>query len=207
MKIKYFFLLVILSFSYTVIYATENRSISANEIDQVFKALSVASWAESEKLSKELMMRDSPAQINLMGRLRYIYIFSITKRIEKYELSYDEVIKKLDFVKGKLIIQPWHPINSKGGKCFNQICISSENPSILHTTQSDNGGAQIYAFEYFYIGYPLDISSFDGQNGRLGGILKNIDINKNLKPALKEHSGITWFLRLHVENSFIHYSR
>ena len=157
MKIKYFFILVILSFIYTETYATENRSISANEIDQVFKALSTGTWAESEKLSKELMMRDSPAQMNLIGRLRYIYIFSITKRIEKYELSYEDLIKKLDLVKGKLIIQPWHPIKSNSETCFNQICMSSEDQSILHTTQSDNGGTQIYAYEYFDLGYPLDI--------------------------------------------------
>lgn len=204
---KYLFLLFVISFSYSHICAAEKGGISANEIDQVFKSLGAGSWAKSEKLAKELIVRNSPAQENLIGRLRYIYIFSITKRIEKFELSYDEIVKKINFVKGKLIIQPWHPIKANGGKCFNKICAKSENISILYTTQVNNNGTQIYSFEYFDIGYHLNISSFNGQNARLGGILKKIEFNKNLKPALKKNTGVTWFLRLHIKNSFIQYER
>ncbi len=202
-----FALLCMLLVGHQIGLAGENPTITANEVDQVFKALSEGKWGRVESLTKDLTQRQSPAQANLIGRLRYIYIYSVLKQIDGKKLTFKDIKNKLQLAEGKLIVQPWHPIKHDGSTCFNQICRPSDKPNNLFTAQTNAKGTQIYSFEYFDMGYPLDVSSYDGQNARLGGILKEIDINKNLEPALKEGSGVTWYVRLNVKEGFIHYER
>ena len=206
-KIPTFVLVFCLAGVLAVSATNPNTTITVQEVDQVFQALGEGEWKKAESLAKELMDRKSPAQINLMGRLRYIYIYSIAKQIERNELSHTDIVRKLKVVEGKLIVQPWHPVNTNSTSCFNQICSSHDKPHHLYTAQTNGKGTQIYSFEYYDTGNPIDISSFNGQNARLGGIVKQIEVNKNLGPAVKEDSGVTWYLRLHVNNSFIHFER
>ena len=198
---------VVLLAVFQLSFAGDKTTITADEVDSVFKALSKGKWSTVESLAQNAIQRRSPAQENLAGRLRYIYLHAVLKQVEARSLSYGDVTRKLGAAKGKLIIQPWHPIDHDDSPCFNQICGPSDKPNHLYTAQTNHDGSQIYSFEYFTIGYPLDISSYDGQNGRLGGILKRIDINRNLERALKEGSSVTWFVRLHVEKAFIHFER
>jgi hypothetical protein len=139
--------------------------------------------------------------------LRYIYIFSIAKQIENKAIPYEDIKRKLKIVEGKLVVQPWHPINTETRTCFNQICVSSDKPHTLYTAQTDNKGTLIYSFEYFDIGRPIDISSYNGQNARLGGILERVNVNQNIQNAEKESSGVSWFLQLNIKDSFIHFVR
>jgi len=139
--------------------------------------------------------------------MRYIYLYALSKQLEKRELSFSDFKNKINLVLKKDVLQPWHPIKSESNTCFNYICNSEKQENILTTTQTSNAGTQIYSFEYFDVGYPLDVSSFDGQNARLGGVLEKIEINDNLGPALKAHSGVSWYLRLHFQDAYMQYER
>lgn len=184
-----------------------DRTITAEEVDRVFQAIVNGQWKETESLAKEFMGRRSPGQANLIGRLRYIYIFSIAKQIEKKKLAYKDIARKLRAVEGKVIVQPWHSVNSAGTSCLNQICAREGKPHHLYTAQTDGNGTWIYSFEYYDTGGPIDISSYDGQNARLGGTVERIELNRNLEAAMKEGSGVTWYFRLNVKDAFIHFER
>ncbi len=187
--------------------AKQSTTITAQDVDSVFNSLGAMDWKTVEELSDELVQRDSPAQRNLIARLRYIYIFSIAKQIENKAISYEDIKRRLEIVEGKLVVQPWHPINTETRTCFNQICVSSDRPHTLYTAQTDSKGTLVYSFEYFDIGRPIDISSYNGQNARLGGILESVDVNQNIHNAEKASSGVSWFLKLNIKDSFIHFVR
>ncbi len=188
-------------------YAGGSGTISAPEIDTLFEALRKGDWERTEKLSSEYIRRDSPAQRYLIARLRYIYIFSVASRIENKTIGYKEIKHKLSLVKGKMVMQPWHPVSATSKSCFNQICTDSERSNYLFTAQANGDATVIYSFEHVRVGGSFDLSSYHGQNARLGGILERIDVNENIKKAEETKSDVTWFLRLEIKDGFIQFER
>lgn len=187
--------------------SAENNWISDSDINNVYKALGSGDWLGAENNAKSLISKKSPAQNNLIARMRYIYLFSIYKQLEAKQLSYTGFVNKINLTLNKEVLQPWHPIKSGSNNCFNYICNSEAEKDILWTAQTNDSGTQIYSFEYFNAGYPFDISSFDGQNARLGGTLEKIEVNQNLQPAIASNSNVTWYLRLHFKDAYIQYER
>jgi len=188
-------------------YAAGESTITSEELDSVFTAIKQNNWKLVEKNVLPLRERSSYPQRYLIARLRYIYLFSLAAQIESKELKYADLQKKLSNVENRLIIQPWHPVNPHVSPCFNQICAKEDNPSMLITTQANGDATQIYSFEYFDMGSPINIDSFRGQQARLGGILYKIEINENLPAAIQDHSGVSWYFRLFVKDAFIDYQR
>lgn len=187
--------------------AATNQTITSQELDRVFGAISQNNWRSVEKETAGLIQRDSQSQRYLIARLRYIYLFSLATQLEKKSLKLADLKQKLSIVEQRLVIQPWHPVKAKADPCFNFICSDKDKPSLLLTVQANGGGTQIYSFEYFDMGGPVDISSYNGQNARLGGILDKIEINENLEKVEKSGSGVTWFFRLSFNDGFMDYER
>lgn len=206
MKRKCFLLAVSLAAG-TNAMAGDTAAIASAEADSVYNSLAAGNWPDAEKLSSRLISKNSPAQNNLIARMRYIYLFSIYKQLENKQLSYEAFKRKIRLVLKKEIIQPWHPIKSGSDACFNYICNGDNKTTELRTVQTNDHGTQIYSFEYYDIGYPLNIASYDGQNARLGGILAKIDINRNLQPAMAHKTAVTWYLRLYFKHGYIQYER
>lgn len=188
-------------------YAASGPTITSEELDRVFTAVRQNNWRLVEKEVLPLIDRSSHPQSHLIARLRYIYLFSIAVQIESRDLKYADFKKKLTKVEKRLLIQPWHPVNPDANPCFNQICADKDNPSVLVTIQANRDATQIYSFEYFDMGSPINIDSFKGQNARLGGVLDKIEINENLPKAEQSRSGVTWFFRFFVKDGFIDYER
>ncbi len=188
-------------------YAADGQTITSEELDRVFDAIKQNNWRVAEKEAASLIQRDSQAQRYLIARLRYIYLFSIAVQVEQKDLKYSDLKKKLSLVERRLIIQPWHPVKTNANPCFNLICADKDNPSVLVTAQANGNATQIYSFEYFDMGTPINVSSYNGQNARLGGLLDKIEINENLVKAEKVGSGVTWYFRLFVRDGFIDYER
>lgn len=193
--------------AFTSAQAASNPTITSEELDRVYTAIKQNSWKRVEKESLHLIERPSYAQRYLIGRLRYIYLFSLSVQLKNKTLRYADLKKKVAVLEKRLIIQPWHPVNATADPCFNQICADKDNPSVLVTAQADNKAMQVYSFEYFNMGSPIDISSFKGDIARLGGILEKIEINENLPKAEKTNSGVSWFFKLSVRDGFIDYQR
>lgn len=187
--------------------AAGDKTITSGDLDRIFNSIDHGKWHAVEEETAPLIRRDIPGQKILIARLRYIYIVSIAVQLERRELRYADLAKKLSLVEQKLIIQPWHPVKANGKTCFNLICQDKENPSGLVSVETNNDATQIYSFGYFDMGGPIDISSYDGQNARLGGILDKIDINSNLAKVGEEGPTVTWFFRLHVKEGFIELER
>jgi len=187
--------------------AASGPTITSQELDRVYTAIKQNNWKLAEKEVLPLIERPSHAQRYLVARLRYIYLFSLGIQLESKTLRYVDLKKKLPILEKRLIVQPWHPVNANADPCFNQICADKDKPSVLVTAQANNKATQIYSFEYFDMGSPIDISSFKGQNARLGGILEKIEINENLSKAEQANSGVTWFFRFSVKDGFIDYER
>jgi hypothetical protein len=186
------------------------KTISSVETDQVYSALSQGQWRNVETLTEKLINYDSPAQTNLQGRLRYIYIYAILNQILKKPSTLNNFIQKLNEMQGKLIVQPWHPIKAElkdTNPCFNLICVSSNSSNMLFTAQTNGNGSQILSFEYFDMNYQFDISSYDRENARIGGLVQKIEFNRNLESALNANSLVSWLIRINVSNSFIHFQR
>ncbi|HEX9192386.1 MAG TPA: hypothetical protein VF871_01340 [Burkholderiales bacterium] len=194
-------------FTFASAQAANGPTITSQELDRVYTAIKQNNWKLVEKEILPLIKRPSHAQRYLIARLRYIYLFSLSIQLESKTLKYVDLKKKLAVLENRLIVQPWHPVNANADPCFNQICADKDKPSVLVTAQADNKATQIYSFEYFDMGSPVDISSFKGENARLGGILEKIEINDNLPKAEKANSGVTWFFRLLVKDGFIDYER
>ena len=189
------------------LYAADQSTITSDDLDRVYSAIKQNNWRLVEKEVTPLIQRQSPAQRYIIGRLRYIYIFSLAIQTESGHLKYADLKKKLAIVEKRLVIQPWHPVSQNANPCFNQICADKDNPSLLVTTQANSNSTQIYSFENFDMGAPINIASFKGQNARLGGILDKIEINENLPKAERSNSHVTWFFRLYAKDSFIDYER
>lgn len=189
-------------------WALDNSTITAAELDRVYGAIDKDNWGAVEKAVAPLIQRTSAPQRYLIARLRYIYIMSLEKQVERGKLKYADLRNKLSLVENQLVTQPWHPVSASSETCFNQICPDPEKgPSVLYTAQADEHATQIYSFEYFDMGAPIDISSFKGENARLGGILEKIEINENLPLAERSGAGVTWYLRLKWKEGFIDYER
>jgi len=188
-------------------YATSGSFITAEELDRVFAAIRQNDWGLVEKEVFPLTESSSYPQRYLIARLLYIYVHSLAVQTGSGKLKYVDLKEKLSKLENRLIIQPWHPINPNAGPCFNQICPDPDNPSVLGTSQSNRDGTLIYSFEWFDMGMPIRIDSFSGQNARLGGILKKIEINDSLPNAEQSGSSVTWILRLKVGDGFINYKR
>jgi hypothetical protein len=192
---------------HSVIDAETMATITNEEIANVYNSIKNNDWQAAEKLCYEITQRDSPAQRYLIARLRYIYVFSIAAQIEQTSLSYKEVVRKLNPMKDKMILQPWHPIGTSSKSCLNQICVSEDNPNELTTIQTNSTGTTIYAFEYAHVGKPIDLTSFKGQIARLGGLLAGIDINPKIREAENSESQVSWFFRLNIKEGFIQLQR
>lgn len=188
-------------------HAAADPTITAGEVDRVYTAMQENDWGRVEQEASLLIERSSHPQRHLIARLRYIYLFSLAIQIERKELAYGDVVPRLAKIEKRLLIQPWHPINSDASPCFNQICTDEDNQTVLVTTQANRNASQIYSFEYFDMGNPISIESFNGQNARLGGILDKIQINENLAQAEQSGSAVTWYFRLFVKDGFIDYQR
>lgn len=188
-------------------HGANSQTITSEELDRVFSAIKQNNWRVAEKEAALLIQRDSQAQKYLIARLRYIYLFSIAVQLEKKEVKYSDLKKKLSLVARQLVIQPWHPVKTNANPCFNLICADKDNPSVLVTAQANGNATQVYSFEYFDMGAPINVSSYNGQNARLGGLLEKIEINENLEKAEKTGSEVTWFFRLSVRDAFIDYER
>lgn len=187
--------------------AAANQTITSQELDRVFGAIRQNNWHSVETETSSLIQRESPPQRYLIARLRYIYVFSLATQVEKKSLRFADLKKKLAPVEGRLVIQPWHPVKAKADPCLNLICADKEHPSLLVTAQANGSGTQIYSFEYFDMGEPINIVSYNGQNARLGGILEKVEINENLEKAERSGSGVTWFFRLSFRDGFMDYER
>jgi len=182
-------------------------TITANELNKVFQPIKENDWAKVEQAAFQLINRQSPGQRYMIARLRYIYFISLAIQLENNKLTVAQLKDKLKVLEEKLIIQPWHPVKAKASPCFNKICASEDNPAVLVTTQANDKATQIYSFEYFDTGAPIDISSFDGAHARLGGILHKIEINPNLFKKLNSNTEVAWYLRLRFRDGFIQYNR
>ncbi len=188
-------------------YAAGGSTITAAEVDRVYAAIQINNWALAEKEVVPLIERSSRPQRHLIARLRYIYLFSLAIQIERKELKYVDLEFRLAKVEKRLLIQPWHPVSATASPCFNQICADEDDSSVLVTVQANRSASQIYSFEYFDMGSPISIESFNGQNARLGGTLDRIEINRNLSKADQSGSAVTWYFRYFVKDGFIDYQR
>ncbi len=188
-------------------HAADTQTITSGDLDRVFNAIEHDKWRVAEQETVPLIQRDVQAQRHLIARLRYVYLVSIAVQLERRELKYADLKKKLSLVEGRLVIQPWHPVKAHGDACFNLICADKDKPSTLRTAQTNPDATQIYSFDYVDVGSPVDISSYDGQNARLGGILDRVEVNPNLAQAQKVGAGVTWFFRLFIKDGFIDFER
>ena len=204
MKIFQSVLVLIFALNANLVMAKQEQ-LGFAEVEKIFSAIRKTDWMEVENLSRKIIDYDIPAKKNIIGRLRYIYLIAVAKNLEAGKIKYSDVKGKLDIVLNKLIVQPWHPVKSSGGSCFNKICDSSEVKAHKATAQANSDGTQIYSFEYFDMGQDIELASFDGLNARMGGLLVKIEINDNLEPAMKANKGVSWYFRYHVRESFIQF--
>ncbi len=183
----------------------KDETITAEEFDVVFDAMREGDFKKAKKNAELLIDRDSPGQRYLIARMRYIYIYTLMVAFEKDELSMSEVTEKLNPLRGKMILQPWHPIRHDDKQCLNMICNDPDWDNTLFTTQTNRDRNAIYWYEYVNTGKHLDLSSYDGKMARMGGILDEFSFNEDLISTTR--SNVDWFLRIMVKDGYVQYNR
>jgi hypothetical protein len=77
--------------------------------------LSSENWSRSEELTQKLLESVEPIDSMQTEKrvLRYIYLYSIAGLLNENNLTKDDTLKKVKFLKSKEMIMPSHPFNSK----------------------------------------------------------------------------------------------
>jgi hypothetical protein len=180
-------------------------TITAEEFDEVFDAMRDLEWPKANKLAEDIIKRDAPGQRFLLARIRYIYIYTLMTQFEQSLITMNEMTEKLYAVKGRMILQPWHPIKASDVDCRNMICNDPEWEEVLFTAQTNRDKSRLYWYEYVNTGKHVDLSSYNGKMARMGGILKDFTFNDELYS--KKRSEVEWFLQLQIDDGYLQYNR
>ncbi|MDJ1471811.1 hypothetical protein QNI19_29785 [Cytophagaceae bacterium DM2B3-1] len=171
-----------------LLIAQEIKSITSDEWNQLVDYLDQEQWEEASKTSFGYLNRLSKEEQELdqAAMLRYMYLLSQSGMMNDRKLSKDEAFKNVKEFKGKTLILPGHPLETKQG--FNVIHPANNRADTLMITQSNHKATNILCFEYVILENKLSMAEFEmlkGKIGRVKGKLKSIHVHGNFLPRFQ----------------------
>lgn len=172
---------------------TSPPDLTREELAPLFEGLEREDWNASFQLASQYLEKlKNDDSVTSIGQLRYMLIIAAAGKVYAGSMSYDELDRILQKVRGKKITTPLLLIKSSCAAqgAFNFICSGSPDHD-LSITASNHTGSTILAFEYFKLAKAFDIARNNGQVAAVTGVLDRIEPNPN-------HSNLV-ILRMYVK--------
>ena len=158
-----------------------------NNFNDLLQNLNNENWIKAEKLSTDLL--NFAEKIDTMDTekkvLRYIKIYTVAGLLNEKSITKKEALEKTEYLKGKEMIMPAHPFNSK---CFvNCTHLKEDEENTFFSGVNNQNGTQIFSFEYVKIKDKIKETKeeLEGKFIVLKGKLNEISIEGNMFPRFK----------------------
>lgn len=155
--------------------------------DKLMEELNAENWKEAERDCNLLLnfVESVDSMETEQKVLRYIYIYSTAGLLNEKKISKEVALKKVLFLKGKEMIMPTHPFNSK---CYvNCTHLAEDQPNTFFSGVNNSKGTQIFSFEYVKMKNPIEdsITMLEGKYVTLKGELSEVSVEGNMFPRFK----------------------
>ncbi len=163
-----------------------NENFETN-FNDLLENLNNENWIKAEKLSTDLL--NFAEKIDTMDTekkvLRYIKIYTVAGLLNEKSITKKEALEKTEYLKGKEMIMPAHPFNSK---CYvNCTHLNEDEENTFFSGVNNQKGTQIFSFEYVKIKDKIKETKeeLEGKFIVLKGKLNEITIEGNMFPRFK----------------------
>ena len=163
-----------------------NENFETN-FNDLLENLNNENWIKAEKLSTDLL--NFAEKFDTMDTekkvLRYIKIYTVAGLLNEKSITKKEALEKTEYLKGKEMIMPAHPFNSK---CYvNCTHLNEDEENTFFSGVNNQKGTQIFSFEYVKIKDKIKETKeeLEGKFIVLKGKLNEITIEGNMFPRFK----------------------
>ncbi len=185
--------------------AAPETEISNREWQIVIDSLQSEDWDKSAFFSARLLDNiKTDNDKKQLAQLRYIYLYSLAGKINKYSLddkkeaeeaTWNDLRKAAKDFTGKELLMPPREFLGDCKQVLNYICKVKDNENALRVTATNKEGSAIHSFDYVFFDRKIDLKDYAGKEAFLGGTLKKAEFNEDNSKA--------WIMRLFLENGFI----
>jgi hypothetical protein len=179
------FVLTILLFSISV-YCSAQKINFADDYDRLMNQLEKENWSDAESNCKSLLSYAESTDSMEMEQmvLRYIYIYTNAGLLNEQKITKETALKKIKYLKGKVMVMPSHPFNSK---CYVNCTHLAEEPNTFFSGVNNSSGTQIFSFEYVRMKDKIEdsIDVLEGKYITLKGELAEIAVEGNILPRFR----------------------
>ena len=155
--------------------------------NDLLENLNNENWIKAEKLSTDLLnfAEKNDTMDTEKKVLRYIKIYTVAGLLNEKSITKKEALVKTEYLKGKEMIMPAHPFNSK---CYvNCTQLNEDEENTFFSGVNNQKGTQIFSFEYVKIKDKIKESKeeLEGKLIVLKGKLNEISVEGNMLPRFK----------------------
>jgi hypothetical protein len=171
------------------VFTSAARSQQAN-FESNYKAmlenLNNGEWASADSICKVILDQSEHTDSMDTERkvLRYIHIYATAGLLNENKVTKQEALKATEYLKGKEMMMPSHPFNSK---CYVNCTHLDEIQNTFFTSVNNSAGTQIFSFEYVTTKGPVKEKkeALEGTLIQLSGVLSEISIEGQRLPRFK----------------------